>query len=816
LAACSIAACRPYSEQLSKTYDLAKWNKERGEYIVALQEVRSVLQQRGDSQSDWFWRFRSLEAEILMLQGHYKQSLDLLNFALPERLRGSEVEAQQRMTQAAASAFLFQTDSAHKYFNDAAQIIRTTQPRLLGDLTILEGTLAFLAGDSLQAYSKYLAARDIARQNKDQFLEAASLGSLGLAATGLERYDESVDWNKQARQLSLSIGAKNSLGKIEGNIGWSYHELGDLDNALHQFELAEKAAAKADNISDQSYWLNSQASVYYDLHDYGEADSISRKALKLARDLNDVRTLIECLQTQALIAIARSEAAEAQSDIDEAFRLQSAAPDPKRDLYTALLAAHLMAKTRNLQKIETSYMQIVRDRRASTSLRWEALASLAQVHAAQGKIAAARREFAQSIDTISKAQDSIKSEDSRLSFLTASINFYDQYVNFFLAQNEPIKALAVADRSRAQTLEHGLSLDSKSITEKSSANFFTNPQEIARKQNATLLFYWLGQDRSHLWVVTPNRTSLLPLPPSPEIGKAAESYRESFDGPLDPLESANANGIKLYDILIRPAEKLIPPNSRVVILPDGPLNGLNFETLIVSSPQRHYWIEDATISVANSLSLLARAGNSPAPRPGNLLFFGSPISPSNEFPTLADAEKETEAVKKHFSQADRKLFLGNDARASAYVSSDPERYSYLHFATHGVASLTRPLESAIILTREGDSYKLYARDIVQHPLNAYLVSISACNGTGTKNFAGEGLIGLSWAFLRAGAHHVVAGLWEVSTASSPQIMDDLYRGVTSGQDPATALRNAKLSLLHSGGIYKKPFYWAPFQLYSGS
>lgn len=790
---------------------------ERGEYIVALQETRSALRQIGNSQSDWFWRFRSLEAEILMLQGHYKQSLDLLDFPLPERLLGSDVEAHQRMTQAAASAFLYQADAARNYFNSAAQIIRNTQPNLLGDLTILEGTLAFLAGDSEQAYSRYLAARDIAKQNKDQFLEAASLGSLGLAATGLERYDESVEWNKQARQLSLRIGARNSLGRIEGNIGWSYHELGDLDNALHQFELAEKAAVSADNISDQSYWLNSQANVYYDLRDYATADLISRKALTLARGLNDMRTLIECLQIQALIGIASSDIAEAQTDIDEAFRLQSASPDPKRDLYTALLRAHLLVKVRNLREAETSYAQIARDHNASTSLRWEALASLAQVHANQGKIAEAKREFAQSIDTISKAQDSIKSEDSRLSFLTASINFYDQYVNFHLARNEPIQALAIADRSRAQTLEHGLSLTSTGKTAKKLAvpRPF-HPQDIARFQNATLLFYWLGVDRSSLWVVTPSKVSLIPLPASPEIDTLARSYRKSFLNPVDPLEAENAYGKKLYELLIRPAENLIPRNSQVIILPDGALNGLNFETLIVSDPEPHYWIEDVTISIANSLSLLDSGHRTPPPRNPSLLFFGDAVQASREFPPLPDSGKELAALEKYFPESRRTIFTGARATASNYLSSTPAQYSYIHFSTHGIASTLHPLDSAIILSPEGDSFKLYARDIVQRPLNAYLVSISACSGAGERVFVGEGLIGLSWAFLRAGAHNVVASLWDVSSASSSQLTDDLYKGIFDRQDPATALRNAKLSMVHSKGPFRRPFYWAPFQLYSGS
>lgn len=106
-----------------------------------------------------------------------------------------------------------------------------------------------------------------------------------------------------------------------------------------------------------------------------------------------------------------------------------------------------------------------------------------------------------------------------------------------------------------------------------------------------------------------------------------------------------------------------------------------------------------------------------------------------------------------------------------------------------------------------------------HPLQAQLVTISACNGAGTRAYAGEGLVGLSWAFLRAGAHNVIASLWEVSDASStPRIMDALYEGLTHGEDPAAALRNAKLSLLKSNAhtVFAKPFYWAPFQLYAGS
>jgi CHAT domain-containing protein len=75
-------------------------------------------------------------------------------------------------------------------------------------------------------------------------------------------------------------------------------------------------------------------------------------------------------------------------------------------------------------------------------------------------------------------------------------------------------------------------------------------------------------------------------------------------------------------------------------------------------------------------------------------------------------------------------------------------------------------------------------------------------------------VGLSWAFLRAGAQNVIGALWEVSDESTPRLMDTLYQGLENGKAPAIALRNAKLALLHSRSKSSIPFYWAPFQIYA--
>jgi CHAT domain-containing protein len=295
-------------------------------------------------------------------------------------------------------------------------------------------------------------------------------------------------------------------------------------------------------------------------------------------------------------------------------------------------------------------------------------------------------------------------------------------------------------------------------------------------------------------------------------------YRGAMQAGKDLLSSGGLAGQKLYSMLLAPAIGLIPRNSHLIVLPDAKLYRLNFETLIAPEPTPHYWIEDVVVDTASSLTLLDSASAAQPVRQKRLLLIGN-AEPNKDFPALPQAAQEMRNIEKDFPESKREVLEGKEATAAAYLHSSPERFSYIHFVTHGTASVTHPLESAVILSKEGDSYKLYARDIVQHHLNANLVTISACDTSGKRNISGEGLVGLTWAFLRAGAHNVIGALWEVSDASTPQLMDTLYGELSQGKDPATALRDAKLSLLHSNdprSVFKKPFYWAPFQLYTGS
>lgn len=447
-------------------------------------------------------------------------------------------------------------------------------------------------------------------------------------------------------------------------------------------------------------------------------------------------------------------------------------------------------------------------------MRLGAQHELASLFDREGKSTDADQKYRLALTTFETARAELKNEDSKLPFLANATPIYDDYIHFLVEHGKTEEALAVADQSRARTLEQGLGLIQDSKTFKPEV---LHPAAVARATGSTLLFYWLGAKQSYLWAISPAKTQLVKLPAQREIASIVERYQRALQGPEDPLAVSNPDGLALYRMLVEPAQSLLRKNAKVVIVGDGPLTQLNFETLLVPGPKPHYWIDDATVISAPSLYMLARA-KPDAGAARKLLLMGDAIAPNADFPELAEAPLELKQVRGHFAAGNETVIARAAATPAAYLASKPQQYSYIHFVAHGTASRTDPLDSAIILSRtpgSDDTFKLYARDIIQHPLHARLVTISACYGSGTRSYAGEGLVGLAWAFLRAGAHNVIGALWEASDDSTPRLMDALYRGIDQGLAPGAALRQAKLELLHGQGNFRKPFYWAPFQLYAG-
>ena len=737
----------------------------------------------------------------------------MLQSSLPDSMRHSEVAVWQKLTSGSAHGYLYEFSDADRLLAEAQALASQYHPDLLGEVALRKGTVALLRGDTQGAESLYRLTLKIARTQNDGFLETAALGSLGFIATQQERYDQSIDLNQQALELSRSIGAKGSTTKILGNMAWGRFELGDYESSRNLFQQTEMAAEEEGNAGAELRWKVDVGALDFYLHDYASAESELRGALALAKKLDQKSQIGASLDVLASVALKEGQIEAAESYNQQALAEFRAIGDHAGEISSELTEAQIEAeKPHGAADAEGILKGVLNDPRSETSAHWIADARLAKVYADEGKPSDAERQFRRAILTIESARRSVQEEDLRLSFLSNAIEFYDDYVDFLVAQHRTDEALGVATLTRAQTLREGLGLQRPAGGRAS-----IDLERSAERDRVTILTYWLGEQHSYLWAIAPTgRLHFFALPPESEIDAIVESYAGAVQGPRDPLSTANEDGARLFDMLVQPAIAFIPKGSRVVVIPDASLFGLNFETLLVKSPAPHYWIDDVTVVNASSPMFVATASPASAAPRGKALLIGDPISPNPDFPPLPNAGVEISDIKRHFPPNDVTLIAGKSATAQAYVDSQPGQFSYIHFVAHGTSSLTAPLDSAVILSSQGDSFRLYGREIVNLPLHGALVTISACHGVGSRNYSGEGLVGLSWAFLRAGASAVIAALWEVDDASTADLMDHFYGQLSKGVPPADALRNAKLILLHSGTVYGKPFYWAPFQYYAGA
>ena len=794
-------------------YDDTLLRLRRGDTFNAFQQAEIALKRFSSEEAEWHWRFLELKAEILHTQGLERECLSLLDGEWPAWLATSDVAVRRKFTQGAASAFLNQLTDADRFLAEAEVLAKAYHPELLGQVALRKGTAHFKRDEISAAEADYRQALQLAREQKDRFLEAAALSGIGVARTREGHYDEAAGWNSAAADLARSVGATVSLARTLGNTGWNYAELGDYQNALKFYEQAEEASAKNGLVASQVGWLASIAYAHQGLDEDEKAEDILKQALQLARSQDDKGILAQSLSQLAWIALRTKRNDLAEQYNKEAADLEKDGLDSRLSIDSTLLRGLIAASRGNYADAENAFQSVFLESRANKYQLWKAQAELANVYAAERLDSKAERQYRLSLSTIEEVRTSIQTPELRLTFLFNTIRFYSNFVEFLISRQRIEDALQVAELSRARTLAEGLGAVVKAPSFPLSG---FHPQRTAQRRNATLLVYWLAPERSYLWVITPAKTGFFTLAKQSEIETLVNEYRGAMQAGRDLLSGGGLAGQKLYSMLVAPAMRMIPRNSRVIVLPDAKLYRLNFETLIAPEPAPHYWIEDVVVDMASSLTLLYSAAPRQPEKQKRLLLIGN-AQPNRDFPALPQAAQEMKNIEKVFQESKRKVLEGKEATAAAYIHSNPERFSYIHFVTHGTASVTRPLESAVILSPDGESYKLYARDIVQHHINASLVTISACNGEGTS-YSGEGLVGLSWAFLRAGAHNVIAALWDVSDASTPQLMDALYGELSEGKDPATALRDAKLAMLHSNAdnVFRKPFYWAPFQLYAGS
>ncbi len=193
--------------------------------------------------------------------------------------------------------------------------------------------------------------------------------------------------------------------------------------------------------------------------------------------------------------------------------------------------------------------------------------------------------------------------------------------------------------------------------------------------------------------------------------------------------------------------------------------------------------------------------------------------PGPALPRLTGTSEEAAGIADAVGAGNVSLFLGFSASVNAVLSPAMRDYRILHLATHGVLDTAAPGLSGLVLSLvspDGHPVPGFLKidDITSLRLSSELVVLSSCDSGAGDNLGGEGVTGLSHAFLGAGARRVVSSLWSVDDTTTRQLMIDFYREMfANGAAPAEALRRSQLKMM-ARPRRSAPYYWAGFEITS--
>lgn len=359
--------------------------------------------------------------------------------------------------------------------------------------------------------------------------------------------------------------------------------------------------------------------------------------------------------------------------------------------------------------------------------------------------------------------------------------------------------------------------------------------ELFHDRGAALIEYVITRESTYLFIVTRRAANSLPsldVYPVPikqaDLEQRVERLRDQI-AQRDPDFQKNAAG--LFNLLLKPAATQLSGKSTLIIVPDGILWDLPFQAL--QSDDGQYLIQRHAISYAPSLTALREMQKRPKSPPStlDLVALGNPKIGSSvaarvktglmdyAVEPLPEAEKQVIALGQLYGSARSKVYFGTAATENRAKAEAPKA-RIIQFATHGILDSRSPMYSHLVLSQSADEEDgmLEAWEVMKLNLRSDMVVLAACETARGRVGAGEGMIGMSWAFFVAGASATAASQWKVDSASTTELMLEFHRNLRSAarssKSPVTktrALQSASLRLLQSDA-YRHPFYWAGFVL----
>ncbi len=659
------------------------------------------------------------------------------------------------------------------------------------------------AGSYKKAEELGAKAVELCREANDKKSEAIGWNSIGLAHVYLGEYDAAVTNYKKALALDQATGSKAYQVRRWNNIGAARYFQGRYQESLSAYQSAdqvEKLPLTKANLAVLYQRLGrfeAALALYKDMR--GEPGSLSPseearaltnqgtlyrrlgdpyKALSLYAQAKELYTKQQHREGQILVeknsAIARAlDLKDYKASLAGFDRLvaQTTAFQDRRELMQAYLyRAEVKSRLNDLDGAGKDWSN-ARDLAAEIKApddEWKALHGMARA----ATPAKAIEYETEALRMIEGMRLNLASRVLRPEFLADKRDVYDGLISKLAEQPQPPldRIFELMEQARARMfqdqLRRAVTLPSIKISD--------IQQHLDDK--TALWTYWSHEPEPlRLWIT--KHSAGLGNFPDQGPDQRIERLWIILDG---------SQAVKSIDTLLWKPNQMLIERFEIAHLPAAAL-------LINEQPKQNRWLWP--------WQLQALAFGNPAVGNAALL-------PGDErWQQLNYSSEETEALPRILPG---RVEVRNGLNADKKYLADAAGVRLLHIATHGAANEEEPDRSRLLFAK---GEYLFLNEVYNLNLQGVeLATLSACETERGRFVKGEGVMSLGRAFLTAGAQSTITTLWRVDDAATAHFMELFYTHLSKGETKAHALRETKLSFLHSGTKWAATEYWAAFVL----
>lgn len=649
------------------------------------------------------------------------------------------------------------------------------------------------------------------------------------------------------------------------DIGYIWYLKKDYKEALHYLDKALNMAISLKNTIKELVVLHSQGLVYSAMGDQKKALEKYSRAYELSDSIKDKKFAADVLYSKAL-------SYQKLNDLDLAFdnirKVINLIESIGLDFSDQQLKIFYLASVNDYYKLYIDLLMQQHEKEPSKGYNIQALyiQELSQARTLVEFIQEAHINTREGVskELINKERELVekinKNTESLLKLIsnpTYSINDKDELEK--LVSELELELQQIQAKIRQVSPGYIAVQNNKTVNLEQIQKDFLDDETI-------LLEYSIGKNSSYLWLISNKTITSYKLPGREEIGEAVDpvlTYYGTFFRPSDESETDRKHNTAKEELFVAAANNFSQMilgkvasqlgNKRLLIVPDGvlqyiPFSGLPDPTVKVVNNNFSPLVVNHEIVIIPSASAMASlrklfAGRKAATKSimvladpifsaaderlaintkkKQLLEQKSEVSLSRAFygdtalRRLVAAGEEAANIKDIYSNAT--IAVGTKASLSLATSPEVGEYRIIHYSTHGFLNPVQPELSGLVLSLFDDEGKeqsgyLTPNHIYNLKLNADLVVLSACQTGLGKQVKGEGILGLTRAFMFAGTKRIIFSLWNVNDKSTTDLMTKFYNAIKNdGLTPAAALRKAQIAMWKDKK-WSSPYYWAAFQI----